>query len=132
MVSKSQSFLDHIFPIQVSLGSKKSFGKWAKVHKPFSCSLMIGKIRSENVHLQFTLTALNNQSCKFHFFFYHLVYSDYCLHFYCYIHNFSAKHLSVFWILELISICSLMTSASPLHPNIYVQQNVNCNRASTK
>ena len=26
----------------------------------------------------------------------------------------------------------LMTSASPLHPNIYVQQNVNYNRASTK
>ena len=30
------------------------------------------------------------------------------------------------------SICSLMISASLVHPNIYVQQNVNCNRSSTK
>ena len=36
------------------------------------------------------------------------------------------------WILEMISICLLMTSASSLHPNIYVQKDVNFSRASTK
>ena len=36
------------------------------------------------------------------------------------------------WFTELISICFFMISASPLDPNIYVQQNINYNRASAK